>query len=155
MTDPEDEDGTIQALDGDASREVVIETPSREWRGAPDEFYELKGALKAIEFGEDDADETDEKEIDAVYDDRNLLACALVESVGEDVMGGWTPAPDTDSDEWAIVWLELPVGQVSWHVPQALAERLVTRNDDYDWDGHTREEKNERLAEWATDGCPF
>lgn len=86
-----------------------------------------------------------EKEIDEVYDDRNLLACALVESVGRGTMGGWTPAPDEAGDEWAIVWAELRSGQVSWHVERELAEKLVTRNDNYNYDGHTRKEKNDRL----------
>ena len=95
----------------------------------------------------------DEKAIDAVYCDRNLLACAVAKLVGYP-MAGWTPAPDEDSDEWAVVWAETPHGQVSWHVPRDLAEQLVTRNDDYDYDGHDRAVKNARLSGWTNEGCP-
>ena len=97
---------------------------------------------------------TAEKELDDVYHDRNLLACALVESIGYP-MAGWTPAPDADADKWAVVWAETPMGQVSWHVPRDLAEWLVTRNDRYDYDGHSRAVKNDRLSGWVNEGCPL
>jgi hypothetical protein len=92
-----------------------------------------------------------------VYRDRNLLACALANLRGPP-MGGWTPADDpddddADADEWAIVWVETPMGQVSWHVPRDMAERLVRRNDRYEYDGHTREVKNDRMASWCDEGC--
>lgn len=99
-----------------------------------------------------DGHEASTKQIDDVYRDRNLLACAIANML-DYPMAGWTPAPDTDSDGWAIVWAETPMGQVSWHVPRDLAESLVTRCDDYDYDGHDREEKNDRLASWAEEGC--
>jgi hypothetical protein len=94
-----------------------------------------------------------EKNTDEVYRDRNLLACALVSKIGYP-MAGWMPAPDTDSDEWAVVWAELPTGQVSWHVPRDMAEKLTPRNNEYSYDGHSREIKNDRLASWTHDGCP-
>lgn len=96
---------------------------------------------------------SDEKPIQAVYRDRNLLACALAELIGYP-MAGWTPAPDDDGEEWAVVFAETPHGQVSWHVPREMAENLVTRNDEYVYDGHDREVKNDRLASWTEDGAP-
>lgn len=96
----------------------------------------------------------DEKSIDEVFEDRNLLACAVVEAAPPG-MGGWTPAPDADGDEWAIVWLETSSGQVSWHVQRSLAEDLTARNDDYDYDGHSRAAKNDRLTDWVLRGCPY
>lgn len=95
-------------------------------------------------------DRTEEKALDDVYRDRNLLACALSELV----MGGWTPAEE-DPDEWAIVWIETPMGQMSWHVPREMAESLATRDDSYDYDGHSRAVKNDRLASWADEGCRY
>jgi hypothetical protein len=92
------------------------------------------------------------KGLDDVYRERNLLACALVESVS-DVMGGWTPATDAKNDEWAIVWIETPMGQMSWHVPREMANNLVHRNDNYEYDGHSTATKNDRLASWAEEGC--
>jgi hypothetical protein len=120
-----------------------------------DEQYEFVSGLPSdfISLIEQAGDnEQLEKDIDAVYRDRNLLACALVESCGSGVMGGWSP-DETVSDEWAIVWLETPMGQMSWHVPREMANSLVTRNDGYEYDGHDREIKNDRLASWAEEGC--
>lgn len=91
----------------------------------------------------------DEKDIDQVYEDRNLLACALVRAAG----GGYGPDPESP-DEWAIAFIETPYGQVSWHVPLAMAERLGLVPREYDWDGHDRERKNEVLATWTREGCP-
>lgn len=92
---------------------------------------------------------TEEKEIDQVYEDRNALAVAFVKfkTMRDPVSGGWTPAPDSDSDEWAIVWFETVMGEVSWHVPRELAEKHLPRNDDRDYSGYSREEKNERIWE--------
>lgn len=90
-----------------------------------------------------------EKGLDEVYEDRNLLACALAESTN---LGGWTPAEE-DPGNWAIVFVETPHGQISWHVPRDLAEKLVSRDDGYEFDGHDREMKNDRLASWTEDGC--
>lgn len=144
--------GEIPAVDA-ATPTVVVETSSRSWQGSPREFYALREALNAITFaGSPESDE--EKDLEAVYEDRNLLACAVAELLPAG-LAGWTPAPDTDGDEWAIVWIETPSGQMSWHVPRELAERLVPRNDDYEWDGHDRDEKNDRLADWAEQGCPY
>ena len=100
-----------------------------------------------------ESDENAGKEKDDIYHDRNLLACALVDIMSEWTMGGWTPAEE-DGDEWAVVWLELPYGQVSWHIPREMAEQLVTRNDNYEYDGHSREEKNDTLTSWVADNCP-
>ncbi len=97
---------------------------------------------------------TDDKSLTEVYHDRNLLACALA-NMHEAGMAGWTPARDDDPEKWAIVWLSTPLGQMSWHVPREMAEGLVVRNDDYEYDGHTRETKNARLSAWCDEGCWF
>jgi len=90
-----------------------------------------------------------EKELDDVYEDRNLLACALAQTTG--APSGWKPAPDADAS-WAIVWVETPMGQVSWHVPRKMAEDIGPPQRESDYDGYDREEKNDRLAAWANDG---
>jgi len=92
---------------------------------------------------------TDQKPIDDVYEDRNLLACALAQTTG--APSGWKPAPDAD-DDWAIIWIETPMGQVSWHVPREMAEGLGPPKRDSDYGGYGREEKNDRLAAWAKEG---
>jgi len=82
-------------------------------------------------------DTDDDNPIEAVYEDRNLLVCALVEAVSDGVLGGRTPGEE-HPDEWAIVWLQTPMGQLLWHVPRELAEGLLTRNDAYEYNGHNR-----------------
>ena len=93
---------------------------------------------------------TAEKDVGDVYEDRNLLACALAQAVG--CPSGWKPDPDSP-EEWSVVWIETPKGQVSWHVPRDLAERLAPPRRDADYDGYDRDVKNDRLATWADEGC--
>lgn len=42
---------------------------------------------------------------------------------------------DQKEPAWPVAFLELPTGQVSWHLP----------GHDVEWDGHTTEEKFERI----------
>lgn len=42
---------------------------------------------------------------------------------------------DPNEPEWPVVYIELPTGQVSWHMPQHEKE----------FDGHSTEEKFERI----------
>ena len=86
-------------------------------------------------------------ELDVAYRERNALVAALIRSNGypaEVVM-----APDTEG--WWIVYVETPAGQLSWHIspddmdlfsdwPVAFGSRPSP------WDGHTTEEKYQRLA---------
>ena len=98
---------------------------------------------------------SEEKTIQEVYRDRNLLAVAIslmasrLESSPtlHEYAGGWTEpdADDADADEWVIVWAVLDGEQVSWHVPRELVESTDLPNYPHDYDGHTRAEKNRRL----------
>jgi hypothetical protein len=108
---------------------------------------------------------TEEKTVGEVYDDRNALALALAETVRRfhdqllDAGDGaalefrtcWTACDgdDADADEWAVIYCWLPTGQVSWHVPRELVEESNIRRCAAEWDGHTREEKNDRLRTYA------
>lgn len=98
----------------------------------------------------DTAHEANKKTLDDVYYDRNLLACALAVATG--APSGWKPAPDS-GDEWAIVWIESPMGQTSWHVPRDLAESIGPAKRDSEYGGYSREQKNDVLASWAEEGC--
>lgn len=46
---------------------------------------------------------------------------------------------DQADPEWPVVYIELPTGSVSWHVPQHPVP----------WDGHTTEEKYRRIREFV------
>lgn len=97
-----------------------------------------------------DTDTDDGKEIDEVYEDRNLLACALAQATH--APAGWKPDPESP-DEWAIVWIETPKGQVSWHARRDLVMSLNVPRGDAEYDGYDRETKNDRLASWTAEGC--
>lgn len=45
---------------------------------------------------------------------------------------------DPKEPEWPVVYIELPTGQVSWHMPQHPIE----------WDGHSTHTKYERIRAW-------
>lgn len=66
-----------------------------------------------------------------------LLAMSLAIQVGYPV----GIRIDPDAPEWPVIYIELPTGQVSWHMPQ----------HESDWDGHTTEDKYQRIAAF-TDG---
>lgn len=46
---------------------------------------------------------------------------------------------DPNESEWPVVYIELPTGQVSWHLPQHTKE----------YDGHTTEEKYDRIHRYC------
>lgn len=133
-------------------RERSMEVLEMHWRskGVTSPLYTLDDVWPRLADGPEVR--IGEKPLEAVYQDRNLLACALVQA--SQTPSGWTPDPERPA-EWAIAWLETPYGQVSWHVPREMAERLnLSRDDSYEWDGHDRERKNDVLASWTQDGCP-
>jgi hypothetical protein len=46
---------------------------------------------------------------------------------------------DPEQPGWPVAFIELPTGQVSWHIPQYPAV----------WDGHSTQEKFRRIAAFA------
>ena len=45
---------------------------------------------------------------------------------------------DPEEPEWPVIYIELPTGQVSWHVAQ----------HEHPWDTHTTADKYGRIADW-------
>lgn len=123
------------------------ETPARirrRWHlGKPTQNVELVGRTSKS------------AQLEQVYRDRNLLALTsarLAEVVRRrghvaPYAGWWSPTDDDDpaGDDWAVVYLQLPSGQASWHVPRTLASESSLTPDVRPWDGHDRETKNDRL----------
>lgn len=72
------------------------------------------------------------------YDIRNR---AVLIAAGLASMCGYPCGVRLDATEpdWPVVYIELPNGQVSWHLPQ----------HDREWDGHSTEEKYRRCREFA------
>lgn len=52
-----------------------------------------------------------------------------------------------DDPEWPILYIDLPTGQVSWHIPR---NELIGTYPKYTgkWDGHDVEEKRNRLIKF-------
>lgn len=89
----------------------------------------------------------------AVYEERDRLVAALSHLAwrhGVQVGIGRHEGVDWEDDWRTVIYLELPTGQVSWHIHDS--ERpwfLGLPQYDGQWDGHTTEEKYERLQRWA------
>lgn len=92
---------------------------------------------------------TESNTLQDAYCDRNqaaMLAARLAWMLGYTV--GWKD--NEDDPDWPILFVELPTGQVSWHVPrdEAAGPMGSTLPFSYwgQWDGHTVEEKRRRIS---------
>lgn len=86
--------------------------------------------------------------IDAVYTERAHLVAALSKLFPSSLeQHEHKEGEDWDADWLNVVFIDLPTGQVSWHI--ALTDlRLfdhLPRNAGRKWDGHTTPEKYARL----------
>ena len=59
------------------------------------------------------------------------------------------PAPDAEPGFSVIVYVESPEGQLSWHIADSDLDLFgrVPWNSKVVWDGHTTEEKYERIRD--------
>ena len=82
--------------------------------------------------------------VDAVYAERNRLVAALAHLFSNAAWRGLDP----EAPGWTVVYIELPGGQVSWHIPDAEMEQFpaLALRDPSNWDGHDTPEKYRRLA---------
>lgn len=84
---------------------------------------------------------------EALQERNNLvaaLACVFPAGRQKTLVEGWDP-------HWCnVVTIELPTGQVRWHYHDA-EERLFAHLPLYEgtWDGHTREDKAERITDFC------
>ena len=81
---------------------------------------------------------------DGAYAERNRLVAFLASIYPSGVKK--TTIPDWDEAWHGCVYIDIPTGQASWHFHDSEAH-LFTHLPPYDgeWDGHTTEEKYERL----------
>lgn len=84
-------------------------------------------------------DQSNSKE--EAYIDRNLVVQGFARLVIEN---GFLVGVKKTDPEWPIIYVELPTGQISYHIP---AKELVVDLPEFDatWDGHSLEEKRDRL----------
>ncbi|MCX5201074.1 hypothetical protein OG897_06305 [Streptomyces sp. NBC_00237] len=111
-------------------------------------YSRLAKAVRAVDILADSHRRADraEAERDGAYRERARLVAHLA-SLYPSHIGHTDPtAPD-----WAVVIIEAPTGQMSWHIAERdmdlFAHVEPTNRICRGWDGHTTDEKYERLAQ--------
>lgn len=92
-------------------------------------------------------------DINDVYTERNravALACELAHRLGyhTEVYHG----DIGEEPEWVVVFIDLPTGQVSWHIPAQEYIDLfpaIVANLNNSWDGHSTDDKNSRIQRFT------
>jgi len=86
--------------------------------------------------------------MDEVYEDRNLLVQLVARLAGQ--LGIRTGiGVDEKEPEWPVIYVDLPTGQVSWHVPR---DELLISLGRYDsWDGHSTADKRVRIERFLSE----
>jgi hypothetical protein len=81
-----------------------------------------------------------------IYRERAHLVAFLAAAYNSTI--GFT---DPDEPDWAVVTIDTPEGQMAWHISPDDMDLFghVSNYPDARWDGHTTEEKYERLRALA------
>lgn len=84
------------------------------------------------------------KEKNVAYRERNKLAAVFSRLAQQK---GWQSCLWPETNDWWILFIFTPWGQVSWHITQGEALTLywVPTAEINPWDGHTTEEKYLRI----------
>ena len=99
-----------------------------------------------------DEEELKKKHLDEVYAERNLCV-ALIASYAQ-WFGHTVGIKQHEGEEWEDEWrnvlfVDLPTGQVSWHLhDNELGNFPDILGYAKSWDGHTTEEKYERIKKY-------
>ena len=92
------------------------------------------------------AETTSTDDLNAAYRERAQLVALLAALYPSHI--GHT---DPDEPDWAVVIVEVPTGQLSWHIApgdmRLFSHVQRTSRICRGWDGHTAEEKYERIRE--------
>lgn len=90
------------------------------------------------------------QQLNTVYRERAHLVALLATLFPSHI--GYT---DPSAPEWAVVIIETPAGQLSWHVArddmELFAHVPVSLSTDRGWDGHTTDGKYERIRQLTAD----
>ncbi len=92
-----------------------------------------------------------------VYAERNqLIACfsRACQCLGYPAWLGWDQKAAEDPEWGPVVFIQLPNGQVSWHIrydETPMFSHLELGNDHHGWDGHSNAEKFSRLMAWKVE----
>lgn len=92
----------------------------------------------------------DDQGIGTVYTERAHLTALLAAQYPSVIVEGADPA----APDWPVLYVNLPTGQASWHVSPAdltifAHVSRVTAPEGPVWDGHTNDQKYERISRLA------
>lgn len=89
-----------------------------------------------------------ESTLDAYSEERAILVKALVSLAKPTCEVGYLRDKEVSIDTSFVVFINFPTGQVSFHIKEKWVEKYFYDLDlfPYEWDKHTREERNERLV---------
>lgn len=60
---------------------------------------------------------------------------------------GWRS--DEDHPDWPVVFVQTnTVGELSWHIPSDMLPEWIHERQDVEFDGYSREEKNQRMEDF-------
>jgi hypothetical protein len=85
-----------------------------------------------------------------VYAERNRLAQALAK-MSMEMEYNVGIKDDKEDKDYVILYIDLPTGQVSWHIPK---KELIGKFPEYNgnWDSHDTKSKIERVVEYIKRG---
>jgi hypothetical protein len=84
------------------------------------------------------------------YEERAIVVVAIANIAMSQGLKVWF-ALDEKEPEWPVLFIDLPTGQCSWHFTREQRRDLASNipNGPNTWDGHTTQEKYDRLMVWA------
>lgn len=85
--------------------------------------------------------------LDEVYWQRNRLIAMLARIFPSKL---FMPPPEDGDDAWPCVFIQLPTGQISFHIPEKELVQFmgIPKTGENPWDGHSDEEKWRRCLKW-------
>jgi hypothetical protein len=89
--------------------------------------------------------EVSREAVQSVYTERNAVVMAFVLFAMTQGWKGGVKFFDEDP-MWPVILIDTPKGQCSWHVPMETVPSTMPLYEG-EWDGHTTEEKYQRLTE--------
>ncbi len=100
------------------------------------EFRDLKDQIKKLK-----------SEKDGAYSERNKLV-SLISKIFPSSLGRHEDSDTSWNDDWRwIVYVNIPTGQCSWHIhDDDLPMFSHLKRENVKWDGHTTEEKYDRIS---------
>ena len=87
---------------------------------------------------------------DELYAHRCTLFAALCHQMEGSAWKSWLHDDGTKYEGWFVAGLELPTGQITYHLPESFWPKLKVKEVEKSlYDGHTSDDVIKRLLEWV------